>query len=192
MVIEAALYPYSSTTAELDKICSSSLADRDIENLLFDGTGTQPTIGAPGLVGTISYPDTLTTTTDNTFRLTATEGTLLTVGDVLILGTGASPEKVQVLHVDRRRKQINPLTSLLTLYDSYVRVTVLRGYDGTTAVTQASGTQVRRVGGSRLYTATGSKIKPVGRHLIWLKETNSIISTNDKGFVDSVKTVCTV
>ena len=192
MVIEAALYPYSNTTAELDKICSSSLADRDIEDLLFDGSGTQPTIGEPGLVGTISLPDTLTTVTDNTFRLAPTVGTLLTVGDILILGTGVSAEKVQVLHVDRRRKQLHPLTSTLTLYDSYVKVIVLRGYDGTTAAIQQSGTQVRRVGGSRLYTATGSRIKPIGRHLVWLKETNSIISTNDKGFVDSVKTVCTV
>mgnify|MGYP001626718251 CR=1 FL=1 len=192
MVIEAALYPYVNTTAELDKICSSSLADRDIKEILFDGTGTQPTIGVPGLVGTISQPDTLTNTTDNTFRLTPTVGTLLTVGDVLILGTGVSAEKVQVLHVDRRRKQLHPLTGTLTLYDSYVKVTVLRGYDGTTAATRNSGTQVRRVGGSRLYTATGNRIKPIGRHLVWLKETNSIISTNDKGFVDSVKTVCTV
>ncbi len=192
MVIEAALYPYVNTTAELDKICSSSLADRDIKEILFDGTGTQPTIGVPGLVGTISQPDTLTNTTDNTFRLTPTVGTLLTVGDVLILGTGVSAEKVQVLHVDRRRKQLHPLTGTLTLYDSYVKVTVLRGYDGTTAAIQQSGTQVRRVGGSRLYTATGNRIKPIGRHLVWLKETNSIISTNDKGFVDSVKTVCTV
>lgn len=192
MVVQAALYPYINTTAELDKICSSSLADRDIEELLFDGSGTQPTIGVPGLVGTISLPDTLTNTTDTTFRLTPTVGTLLTVGDILILGTGASAEKVQVLHVDRRRKQLHPLTSTLTLYDSYVKVTVLRGYDGTTAAAQTSGTQVRRVGGSRLYTATGNRIKPIGRHLVWLKETNSIISTNDKGFVDSVKTVCTV
>ena len=192
MVVQAALYPYINTTAELDKICSSSLADRDIEELLFDGSGTQPTIGVPGLVGTISIPDTLTNTTDTTFRLTPTVGTLLTVGDILILGTGASAEKVQVLHVDRRRKQLHPLTSTLTLYDSYVKVTVLRGYDGTTAAAQTSGTQVRRVGGSRLYTATGNRIKPIGRHLVWLKETNSIISTNDKGFVDSVKTVCTV
>ena len=192
MVVQAALYPYINTTAELDKICSSSLADRDIEELLFDGSGTQPTIGVPGLVGTISLPDTLTNTTDTTFRLTPTVGTLLTVGDILILGTGESPEKVQVLHVDRRRKQLHPLTSTLTLYDSYVKVTVLRGYDGTTAAAQTSGTQVRRVGGSRLYTATGNRIKPIGRHLVWLKETNSIISTNDKGFVDSVKTVCTV
>ena len=192
MVVQAALYPYINTTAELDKICSSSLADRDIEELLFDGSGTQPTIGVPGLVGTISIPDTLTNTTDTTFRLTPTVGTLLTVGDILILGTGESPEKVQVLHVDRRRKQLHPLTSTLTLYDSYVKVTVLRGYDGTTAAAQTSGTQVRRVGGSRLYTATGNRIKPIGRHLVWLKETNSIISTNDKGFVDSVKTVCTV
>ncbi len=192
MVIEAALYPYINTTAELDKICSSSLADRDIKELLFDGTGTQPTIGVPGLVGTVSQPDTLTNTTDNVFRLTPTVGTLLTVGDVLILGTGVSAEKVQVLHVDRRRKQLHPLTGTLTLYDSYVKVTVLRGYDGTTAAIQQSGTQVRRVGGSRLYTATGNRIKPIGRHLVWLKETNSIISTNDKGFVDSVKTVCTV
>ncbi len=192
MVIEAALYPYVNTTAELDKICSSSLADRDIKEILFDGTGTQPTIGVPGLVGTVSQPDTLTNTTDNVFRLTPTVGTLLTVGDVLILGTGVSAEKVQVLHVDRRRKQLHPLTGTLTLYDSYVKVTVLRGYDGTTAAIQQSGTQVRRVGGSRLYTATGNRIKPIGRHLVWLKETNSIISTNDKGFVDSVKTVCTV
>ena len=192
MVVEAALYPYINTTAELDKICSSSLADRDIEELLFDGSGTQPTIGVPGLVGTVSLPDTLTNTTDTTFRLTPTVGTLLTVGDILILGTGVSAEKVQVLHVDRRRKQLHPLTSTLTLYDSYVKVTVLRGYDGTTAAAQTSGTQVRRVGGSRLYTATGNRIKPIGRHLVWLKETNSIISTNDKGFVDSVKTVCTV
>ena len=192
MVVEAALYPYINTTAELDKICSSSLADRDIEELLFDGSGTQPTIGVPGLVGTVSLPDTLTNTTDTTFRLTPTVGTLLTVGDILILGTGESAEKVQVLHVDRRRKQLHPLTSTLTLYDSYVKVTVLRGYDGTTAAAQTSGTQVRRVGGSRLYTATGNRIKPIGRHLVWLKETNSIISTNDKGFVDSVKTVCTV
>lgn len=192
MVVQAALYPYINTTAELDKICSSSLADRDIEELLFDGSGTQPTIGVPGLVGTVSQPDTLTTTTDTTFRLAPTVGTLLTVGDILILGTGVSAEKVQVLHVDRRRKQLHPLTSTLTLYDSYVKVTVLRGYDGTTAAIQQSGTQVRRVGGSRLYTATGNRIKPIGRHLVWLKETNSIISTNDKGFVDSVKTVCTV
>ena len=192
MVVEAALYPYINTTAELDKICSSSLADRDIEELLFDGKGTQPTIGVPGLVGTVSLPDTLTNTTDTTFRLAPTVGTLLTVGDILILDPEGSAEKVQVLHIDRRRKQLNPLTSTLTLYDNYIKVMVLRGYDGTTAAAHPSGTQVRRVGGSRLYTATGNRIKPIGRHLVWLKETNSIISTNDKGFVDSVKTVCTV
>ena len=191
MTIEAAIYPYSSVAGQLDNICSSSLADRDIETLLFDGTGTQPTIGED-FVGTISIPDTLTTTTDTTFRLTPAVGSLLTVGDILILGTGATPEKVQVLNVNRRRKQIHPVTETLTLYDSYVKVTVMRGYDGTTAAVQTSGTQVRRVGGSRLYTATGSRIKPIGRHLVWLKETNSIISTNDKGFVDSVKTECTV
>ena len=69
---------------------------------------------------------------------------------------------------------------------------VERGYDSTTIAAQAAGTQVRRIGGSRLYTSTANRIKPVGRHLVWLKETNSIISTNDKGFVDSVKTECVV
>jgi hypothetical protein len=87
---------------------------------------------------------------------------------------------------------VDPSTQELILYDSYVKVVVERGYDGTAAAVQSAGTQVRRIGGSRLYTSSGSRIKPIGRQLVWLKETNTIVSTNDKGFVDSVKAECTV
>jgi hypothetical protein len=197
-VFQAAIYPYSGLTAEHNIICSSSLTDRDIQDLLFEGSGTQPTVGSPGIVGALIAPDILSNTTDNTFRLNPTEGALLTVGDVLVLGTASNPEKVLVLNVDYKRKQPNPLfpdsTDIRTyiLYESYVKLTVMRGYDSTTATTHAAGTQVKRVGGSRLYTATGNRIKPIGRHLVWLKETNTIVSTNDKGFVDSVKAECTV
>jgi hypothetical protein len=188
MSIEASIYPYSSLAADLNIICSSSLADRDMETLLFDGKGTQPTIG-DGLVGTIAQPDTLSSVTDTTFRLILVPGTLVTTGDILVLG---SNEKVQVLSINHRRKQVNPFTQELVLYDSYVKVVVERGYDGTAAAVQSAGTQVRRIGGSRLYTSSGSRIKPIGRQLVWLKETNTIVSTNDKGFVDSVKAECTV
>ncbi len=189
MTIEAALYPFSGVTAELEKICNIPLAERDMQNLLFDGKGTQPTLGE-GLVGTVASPDTLSNaTTDNTFRLNPVPGTLVTPGDILVLGSG---EKVQVLNVNHNRKQINPFNQELILYSKYIRVTVERGYDSTTVAAQAAGTQIRRIGGSRLYTSTANRIKPIGRHLVWLKETNSIISTNDKGFVDSIKTECAV
>ena len=189
MTIEAALYPFSGVTAELEKICNIPLAERDMQNLLFDGKGTQPTLGE-GLVGTVADPDTLSNvTTDNTFRLNPVPGTLVTPGDILVLGSG---EKVQVLNVNHNRKQLNPFNQELVLYSKYVRVLVQRGYDSTTVAAQAAGTQIRRIGGSRLYTSTANRIKPIGRHLVWLKETNSIISTNDKGFVDSIKTECAV
>jgi len=189
MTIEAALYPFSGVATELERICNIPLAERDMQNLLFDGKGTQPTIGE-GLVGTISNPDVLTNVgTDNTFRLNPIPGTLVTPGDILVLDSG---EKVQVLNVNHNRKQLNPFSQELVLYSQYIKVMVERGYDSTTIAAQAAGTQVRRIGGSRLYTSTANRIKPVGRHLVWLKETNSIISTNDKGFVDSVKTECVV
>ena len=194
MEVEVALYPFSGLTTELDKICSSSLADRNIETVLFDGTGTQPIVGEK-LVGSIITPDVLTTgVNDNSFRLDIAKGAVVSVGDILVI----EQEKVQILNINTATKQPNPLTPESTdirtyiLYDNYLKLTILRGYDGTIVAAHSDGTQVRRVGGSRLYTTAGSRIKPIGRHLVWLKETNSIISTNDKGFVDSIKTICTV
>ena len=194
MEVEVALYPFSGLTTELDKICSSSLADRNIETVLFDGTGTQPIVGEK-LVGSIINPDVLTNSVnDNSFRLDIAKGAVVSVGDILVI----EQEKVQILNINTATKQPNPLTPGSTdirtyiLYDNYLKLTILRGYDGTIVAAHSDGTQVRRVGGSRLYTTAGSRIKPIGRHLVWLKETNSIISTNDKGFVDSIKTICTV
>tara|TARA_R110002153_G_scaffold114096_2_gene256751 strand:- start:14034 stop:15728 length:1695 start_codon:yes stop_codon:yes gene_type:complete len=184
---QAALYPYSGLAADHNKICSSSLADRDIETLLFDGKGDEPTVGS-GLVGTILSPDVLTTASDTTCRFNPIPGVLVTEGDILLIGT----EQVLVLNVNYQRKQIHPISNTLVLYPKYVRLTLQRGFDSTTAVAHANGSQLTRLGGSRLYTTEGSRIKPIGRQLVWLKDSATIVSTNDKGFIDAVKTVCTV
>ena len=183
---EGTLYPYSSTAASFNTICSESLADREVETLQFSGKGTQPSVGS-GIVGT-TYG--ALTTSDTQIILRTEEGSLVTAGDVLVIGS----EKIQVLVVNyARRSTVDPNTGIKTLHPFLaLSLVIARAYDGTTATTHLDTAQFFRVGGSRVFTINGNRILPVGKRLIWLKESSTIVATNDKGYIESLKETCTV
>lgn len=180
---EAAVYPYTEQAAQLNSICSESLENRDIETLLFNGTGTQP-LGGRQEVGIIGPVDYLTTTTDTQVRFVPIYGNLVTPGDVLEITSGSNSEVVQVLNIISGRNSYTSLREQTLI--------LKRNFDNQGASTFQQKGKFSRIGGDRIFTLIGNRIRPIGKRTVWLKETSTIVTTNDKGYVDDIKLVCTV
>ena len=180
---EAAVYPYTEDANTLNNICSASMESREIENLLFNGSGTQPLTGKQtvGIIGPVDY---LSTQTDQQVRFIPIYGSLVTPGDVLQIQSGSNEEMVQVLNILSGRN-INTGTREQTLI-------LKRNFDNQGAATFNQKAKFNRIGGDRIFTLTGNRLKPIGKRTVWLKETGTIVTTNDKGYVDEIKLVCSV
>ena len=180
---EAAIYPYTEDASTYNSICSASIDSREIETLLFNGSGTQPLTGKQmvGIIGPIDY---LASTTDQQVRFVPIFGSLVTPGDVLQIQSGSNEEMVQVLNIISGRNT-NTGTREQTLI-------LKRNFDNQGASTFNQKAKFNRIGGDRIFTLNGSRLRPIGKRTVWLKETGTIVTTNDKGYVDEIRIVCTV
>lgn len=165
-------------------ICSQSLSDRTIENFLFEGTEDLPTT-ASFFIGNVNVSDPISAANDTSVIISAGKGKSIVVGDVLLFDDTTNTEVMQVLSAEETS---SPFGGVVLF-----QLTVARNYDG--AGLQAgfsAGTSVTLLHGTRIFKARGSRLVPVGRQKIWVKETRKIVDTNDRGFITAISPVCTV
>ena len=174
---------YTDTTYNA-LICSQSLDERELEEFLFEGTSDLPLIGT-SFLGTISSTNPLTAPNDTSIAITTFSGQYIAPGDVLTINRSspAQTELVQVLAVTNTTSGKFPV---ITLH-------IQRRFDGaSTSFSFIAGDQVLRTAGSRIFRAKGSRLIPIGRERVWIKDNKTIVKTNDRGFVIELSTTCTV
>lgn len=193
--IEAALY---RPDEDNNFICSQSLSDRTIEEVLFEG----PTEFPEASVQTIGFlfqnnqiPSDTVITIQGIKNLPPQPGDILTVTDNFqqngSAGTGDS-ENMLVSNV-------TPFISGSGKVPHYA-LTVTRNFDN--ALGGSVGTGVNLVGdvggavtrssGARLLTIDKSRLIAVSDKKVWVKDNRNIIKTNNRGFITEISKVCTV
>lgn len=157
-------------------ICSQSLSDRKITEILFEGPTEFPTASLD-IIGYINYP--VSSSNQETVMIQGIPQRQPQSGDIISIQS----EEMLVLQVTR--------VVLPTKYP-YYDLLVKRGYNSTTATTHPASYSVRRYSGARLLSIDRSRLIALSSKKIWIKENRNILITNDRGFVTQVSEVCTV
>lgn len=185
--LQAAIY-----RAEEDNgfICSQSLSDRDLVEVLFEGPTEFPETSSAA-IGYLN--DNSLTTTSTTLPIQGVKNRRPQPGDIFTIRDSASNdiENIQILTVTA-----TPSNSKFPFYDLVVQ----RNFDdglGTgvgTGVNLAGdiGRVLNRLSGARLLTIDKSRLIAVPSKKVWIKENRNIVKTNDRGFVIEISEVCTV
>jgi len=202
--------PIVGTTYRVDEdnnfICSQSLDDRELEQFLFLGTGTTPTIAASNL-GIITSNNQVTSTSgsvanvivdehDQSFNMTVNIGVnnkmvKIKPGTVLLLTdpNNGNTEVVQVLNNLHVTNANAPYYTSLTT----VELQVQRRFDGaTTTHSFPHNTVVEAFTDTRMFKLQGNRLVAVNEKKIWIKDNRTILKTNNSGYVTSLSATCTV
>ena len=183
--LEAALY---RADEDNNFICSQSLSDRDIEEVLFEGTTEFPVVSNT-VFGYLN--SNVMNAVSASLPIQGIKGSAPQPGDIFSLTVGATTENLQILSVQ-------PIPSQTGL--PYYTITVARNFDnalGTNVGTGVNltgqiGTALNRLGGARLLTIDKSRLIAVSDKKVWLKDNRNVLKTNDRGFVIEISEVCTV
>jgi len=172
--LDAAIYDTSVTSSY---ICSQSLDDRTIEEIFYEGESEFPTVG----IETVAYlNDPISNQTQTEIIVQGIPGIKISAGDILELFV----EKILVLSVQQ------------TFFPSGLpkfTLQVQRSYESTVPQPSYSpGTIIRRISGARLYRFNKNRPVAIGNRRVWIKETRTIVETNDRGFVTAVVIECEV
>ena len=185
--IEAALYRPDEND---DFICSQSLSDRDLEEVLFEGPTEFPEASVQ-TVGFLFQNNNIPTDTviniQGIKNLPPQPGDILTVTDS---GTGDS-ENMLVSNV---------VPFVATNNIPHYTLTVTRNFDNSTGAGVGTGVNlvgdigsaVTRSSGARLLTIDKSRLIAVSDKKVWIKDNRNIIKTNNRGFITEISKVCTV
>lgn len=172
--LEAAFY-----RAEEDNnfICSQSLSDRDITEIFFEGESEYPEV-ASQIVAYVNNP--INSNSQTEIIVQGAVGVNITAGDILRIST----EEILVLSV-----QSSTFQSGLPKFTLQVE----RGVNSTTPLSSASpGTSIIRLSGARLLRFNENRPVAVSNLKVWIKETRTIVKTNDRGYVIELSATCTV
>lgn len=171
--IQGALYRSSEDDGF---ICSQSLQDRDIVDILFEG----PTEFPSASLDLIGYVNTsVSSSTQDTIFIQGLLQRQPQAGDIISIQS----EDIQVLQVSR---------VILPNKFPYYNLVVQRGINNTTPSTHPAGYFIRRYSGARLLTIDGSRLIALSDKKVWIKENRNVAKTNDRGFVIEISEVCTV
>jgi len=202
--------PIQGTTYRIDEddnfICSQSLDDRELEDFLFLGSGTIPTLATSDL-GIITSNNQVTSTSgsvanvlvdqhDQSFNMTVNIGLnnriiKIKPGNVLLLTdpTNGNTEVVQVINNLQVTDANAPYDVSLTTRE----IQVLRRFDGaTTTHSFPNNTVVEAFTDTRIFRLEGSRLIAVDEKKIWIKDNRTVLKTNNSGYVISLSTTCTV
>lgn len=171
--IQGALYRSSEDDGF---ICSQSLQDRDIVDILFEGPTEFPSASLD-LIGYVNTP--VSSSTQDTIFIQGLLQRQPQAGDIISIQS----EDIQVLQVSR---------VILPNKFPYYNLVVQRGINNTTPSTHPAGYFIRRYSGARLLTIDGSRLIALSDKKVWIKENRNVAKTNDRGFVIEISEVCTV
>jgi hypothetical protein len=158
-------------------ICSQSLADRDIVEVLFEGPSEFPSAS----LASIGYVDT-------PISLASTE-------TLNIQGLrNRQPQPGDIIKISTEQMLIRTVTTVPSVSKyPYFDLEVTRGYGGTTALSSISaGTLINRYSGARMLTIDKSRIRAISNRKVWLKDNRNIVKTNDRGFVIEISEICSI
>ena len=171
--IQGALYRSSEDDGF---ICSQSLQDRDIVDILFEGPTEFPSASLD-LIGYVNTP--VSSSAQDTIFIQGLLQRQPQAGDIISIQS----EDIQVLQVSR---------VILPNKFPYYNLVVQRGINNTTPSTHPAGYFIRRYSGARLLTIDGSRLIALSDKKVWIKENRNVAKTNDRGFVIEISEVCTV
>ena len=157
-------------------ICSQSLQDRTVSNILFEGPTEFPTVSTVA-IGTVNTA--VLTTSSTTINIKGVKNRIPQPGDIISI----QAEQMQILTVTKL-----PSNDDTPFYNLFVK----RGFGGTTATTHPQNYNIFRLSGARILSIDKSRLVAVSSKKVWIKDNRNIIKTNDRGFVIEVSEVCSV
>lgn len=185
--LEAALYRVDEDN---NFICSQSLSDRDLIDILYEGPTEFPEVST----NVLGYLNSNTlTTTSTVIPIQGIKNRQPQPGDIfsIVESVSSNTENIQILSVA-------PIPSQTGF--PYYNLTVQRNFDagnGSPAGTGLNlagdiGRPLNRLSGARLLTIDKSRLIAISNKKVWLKDNRNILKTNDRGFVVEISEVCTV
>jgi len=158
-------------------ICSQSLQDRDVIDILYEGPTEFPT-SSLDIIGYVNTP--VSASNQETILIQGIPQRQPQAGDIVSIQS----EEMLVLQVTR---------VILPNKFPYYDLLVTRGYNNTTpSASHPAGYYVRRYSGARLLSIDKSRLIALSDKKVWIKENRNIVKTNDRGFVIEISEVCTV
>ena len=164
-------------------ICSQSLSDRTIEDFLFIGSSTSPTVSISTL-GSIVSSNVLSSASDTVLDVALRDLKLadqLKQGDILRVTNGSNTELLQVISSVRKS----------TL--GVVEINVVRDYANESAGNSfPTNAIVSRFIDNRLFKIDGNRLIAITAKKVWVKENRTILKTSQNGYVTELSTTCSV
>tara|TARA_R110000868_G_scaffold68161_3_gene201587 strand:+ start:5053 stop:6756 length:1704 start_codon:yes stop_codon:yes gene_type:complete len=164
-------------------ICSQSLSDRTIEDFLFIGSSTSPTVSISTL-GSIVSSNVLSSASDTVLDVALRDLKLadqLKQGDILRVTNGSNTELLQVISSVRKS----------TL--GVVEINVVRDYANESAGHSfPTNAIVSRFIDNRLFKIDGNRLIAITAKKVWVKENRTILKTSQNGYVTELSTTCSV
>ena len=187
--LEAALYRAGEDDGF---ICSQSLSDRDLVDVLFEGPTEFPEVSTD-VLGFLNSNSINTTAT--TIPIQGIKNRPPQPGDIFSVLDSASgnTENIQILAVSVTPGQEGSLIP-------YYNIEVQRNFDGGNGTAAGTGLNLagdigrplNRFSGARLLTIDKSRLIAVSDRKVWLKDNRNVLKTNDRGFVIEISEVCSV
>jgi len=187
--LQAALYRSDETGSF---ICSQSLSDRDLVDILYEGPTEFPEVSTD-VLGFLNSNSIGTTTT--TIPIQGIKNRPPQPGDIVsILDSGSgNTENMQILAVSVTPGQEGSLIP-------YYNIEVQRNFDAGNGASAGTGLNLagdigrplNRFSGARLLTIDKSRLIAVSDKKVWLKDNRNVLKTNDRGFVIEISEVCSV
>ena len=173
-------------------ICSQSLSDRDLVDILFEGPTEFPEVSTD-VLGFLNS-NTITTTA-TTIPIQGIKNRPPQPGDIVSILDSASgnTENIQILAVSVTPGQEGSLIP-------YYNIEVQRNFDAGNGAAAGTGLNLagdigrplNRFSGARLLTIDKSRLIAVSDKKVWLKDNRNVLKTNDRGFVIEISEVCSV
>ena len=164
-------------------ICSQSLSDRTVEDFLFIGSSTSPTVSISTL-GSIVSSNVLSSASDTVLDVALRDLKLadqLKQGDILRVTNGSNTELLQVISSVRKS----------TL--GVVEINVVRDYANESAGHSfPTNAIVSRFIDNRLFKIDGNRLIAITAKKVWVKENRTILKTSQNGYVTELSTTCSV
>lgn len=181
---QAALYGISDDDLF---ICSQSLSDRTLEDFLFIGSSTSPTV-ATSTLGTIVASNVLgaasANPTDTVLDVSLQDLTFaqqIRQGDILRVQYQTNTELLQVISSTKKS----------TL--GVVEINVVRDYaDEGNGYSFPANSVVSRFIDNRLFKIDGNRLIAITAKKVWVKENRTILKTSQNGYVTELSTTCSV
>tara|TARA_R110000796_G_scaffold67653_3_gene155248 strand:- start:874 stop:2577 length:1704 start_codon:yes stop_codon:yes gene_type:complete len=164
-------------------ICSQSLSDRTLEDFLFIGSSTSPTVSISTL-GSIVASNVLSSASDTVLDVALRDfkfADQLTQGDILRVTNGTNTELLQVISSVRKS----------TL--GVIEINVVRDYaDESAGHSFPTNAIVSRFIDNRLFKIDGNRLIAITAKKVWVKENRTILKTSQNGYVTELSTTCSV